>query len=270
MKLIRELRIGPPKSYKTGAVVGTYPKPMLVFLWDKDGLDIIPSVKQPPNQKGLIDVDIIYSDMVECKNANDLVAYCKLPQDKLPKVLYIPFYKLNKLQMTEEFNPFATSAAYQDFVNAVNYLATFGCPWKTYVMDSTTSLCDAMMMSISNTDKKMLSDARKWSPAVGAKVLQHIGVLNNMSCHTVFIAHSHMEKDETTGAISIVPLGPNRFAEQVGSIVSQYLYATTESGEAKVLTRPKGSVKAIGCRWPSGLPEVCGADFKSIYGKEIQ
>ena len=64
-------------------------------------------------------------------------------------------------------------------------------------------------------------------------------------------------------------LDDHRFAEQVGGIVSQYFYASTETGKAEIWTKPSGNVKAIGCRWPSGLPGKLPADFMSIYGKEI-
>lgn len=266
MKLIRELRMGPPKSAKTVAVVGTYPKPMLVFLFDKDGIDVIPS--QPISDATMLKLDVTYKDVVEIPPM-DLIKYCKMKPEELPKVTVIAFYKLNQLQMTDQFIPFAADNAYKEFVNCVNYLVAFGCPWKTYVLDSVTSLCDTMMSSIAKNQHSMLSDARKWSPAVGGKVLQHIGVLNNLPIHCVYIAHSHMEKNETTGDVSILPLGPNRFSEQVGAIVSQYFYATTESGSAKIWTKPKGNVKAIGCRWPSGLAQEVSADFKSIYGKEL-
>jgi hypothetical protein len=43
MKYIREGRMGPPKSFKTGAVLGTYPKPLLCLEFDESGGDIIPS-----------------------------------------------------------------------------------------------------------------------------------------------------------------------------------------------------------------------------------
>jgi len=125
------------------------------------------------------------------------------------------------------------------------------------------------MSHVASTQASWLTDARKWSPAVGGKVLQHVSTMARLKAHCVFIAHSHMEKDEKSGEISILPLGPNRLSEQIGSLVSQYFYATVETGKAEIFTRPKGSVKAIGCRWPSDLATVCKADFKSIYGKEL-
>src|SRR6187200_3299525 len=41
MKYIREGRFGAPKTFKTGSVVGTYPRPMLVIQFDPGGLEII-------------------------------------------------------------------------------------------------------------------------------------------------------------------------------------------------------------------------------------
>src|SRR6266576_6273881 len=71
-KYIREGRMGPPFSYKTGAVVETYPKPMLVLEFDPSGLDV---VKQPIER-------IEYTKLSE---------YCKKEQSALPPVLAIEF-----------------------------------------------------------------------------------------------------------------------------------------------------------------------------------
>jgi hypothetical protein len=266
MKHIRELRIGPPKSGKTVAVVGTYPKPMLVFLFDKGGLDVIPST--PTTDRAAIKLDVLFSDLVFIK-PDELITYCKKPTADLPKVTVIDFTSHRKLQMTEKFEPIADSQAYMQYYQSINYLVTIGCPWKTFVMDSVTTLCDTLMSLVAEKNTSWLSDARKWSPAIGSKVLQNVAVMANLPLNTVFIAHSHMEKNELTGDISIIPLGPNRLSEQIGSLVSQYLYATNESGMLQVYTKPKGNVKAIGVRWPNNLPQVCGADFTSIYGKEL-
>lgn len=268
MKFIRELRMGPPKSFKTGAIVGTYPKPMFVSQFDRNGLDIIPSVRPNPLRAGDIAMDIVYSDIKFIK-PDELVTYCKKKPEELPKVTCVDFSVLNISQMTQDFSPFADSTAYQVFVNLTNFLATIGCPWKTYCMDSITSLVDAMMSSVAKTNSKLLEDGRKWSPAVGGKVLQHVAVCCNLPLHVVFIAHSNTKENEITSDVSTIPLGPDKLSKQIGSLVSQYLYATTESGKAEVWTRAKGHVKAIGCRWPNDLKDICPADFKSIYGREV-
>ena len=63
---------------------------------------------------------------------------------------------------------------------------------------------------------------------------------------------------------------PSRFKDRIGALLSQFFYATKENGKAVVYTTDKGFVKGVGARWPADLPAVCGADFKSIYGKELQ
>ena len=267
MKYIRELRMGPPKSGKTVAVIGTYPKPMLVFQFDSGGTDVIPSSPVKPSDS-ILALDVVHSDIKRIK-PEELDAMCKLKTEDLPKVTLIDFTESAKKLMLDSFSPLADSKPYNAFYKAVNSLVNIGCPWKTFVLDSTTSLCDSLMSFVAEKQNSWLTDARKWSPAVGGKILQHVAVVTNLPIHCVFIAHSHMEKNELNGEITIIPLGPNRFSEQIGSLVSQYFYATNESGKLQVYTRPKGNVKAIGCRWPSDLPTVCGADFKSIYGKEI-
>ena len=266
MKFIRELRMGPPKSGKTVAVIGSYPKPMLVFLFDKGGLDVIPS--KPSTGKLDMLLDVTFNDLTFIK-PDEIIAYCKKKTEDLPKVTVVDFTLTRKLQMTEKFEPISDAAPYNAYYQAINYLVTIGCPWKTFVLDSVTTLCDTLMSLVAEKNTSWLSDARKWSPAVGGKVLQNVAVMANLNMHVVFIAHSHMEKNELTGDISIIPLGPNRLSEQIGSLVSQYIYATSETGSLEVWTKPKGNVKAIGIRWPSDLPTVVKADFKSIYGGEL-
>lgn len=268
MKYIHELRIGSPKCGKTVSVVGTYPKPMLVFLFDPGGLDTIPSTAPAKPDPSRLTLDITYRDITFIKPV-EFAAYCKTPQSELPPVLAVDFTESAKKLMMEAFTPQINPRTYDDFYRCTNLLVTDGAPWKTFVLDSITSLRDALLSFVAAKQASWLTDPRKWSPAVGGKLLQHIAVLCNLDLHSVFLAHSHMEKDETTGAITILPLGPGGFAEQVGGIVSQYIYQTNETGKLEVYTRPKGSVRHIGCRWPSDLPAICGADFKSIYGKEL-
>lgn len=271
MKYIHELRIGPPKCGKTIAVVGTYPKPMLVFLFDIGGLDVIP-VKPPikPDAQRL-EIDILHSDIQFIK-AESLGEFCRKKPEELPKVVCVEFFDIKKNLMTEDFSPIADSRPYKLFYRAVNELVTFGCPWKTFVTDSITSLIDFMLQHISQANPNWNTNPMKWSPAAGSKILQHIAVINNLSTHSVFIGHSHTDRPEIENkeqAVVTTPLGPKYFSERVGALVSQYLYATNQSGRLEVWTKPQKDVKAIGCRWPSELPAICGADFKSIYGKEV-
>jgi AAA domain len=268
MKYIRELRMGPPKAGKTVAVVGTYPKPMLVFQFDSGGTDVIPSTPVAA-KAGTLALDVTHSDIVKIQ-PSELAEWCKKKTEELPKVTLVDFAEQTRKLMVAEFVPLADAKPYNSFYTAVNNLVTVGCPWKTFVLDSVTGLCDSLLSFVAEKQSAWLTDARKWSPAVGGKALQHVAVMTNLPVHCVFLAHSHMEKNELTGEISIIPLGPNRLAEQIGALVSQYLYATNETGKLQVYTKPKGNVKAIGCRWPSDIPAVCDADFKSIYGKELQ
>lgn len=271
MKLIRELRIGPPKCGKSVTVVGTYPKPMLVFLFDVDGLDSIPRKAPSPLPSWWIPLDILFDD-IKFIEPDDLPAFCKKSPFDLPKVTCIRFYSTKKNEMTEAFTPIADSTPYKKFYKSVNYLVQLGCPWQTFVTDSITSLIDFMLQHISASNPTWNSNPMKWSPAAGSKILQHISVMTNLPCHCVFIGHSHTDRPEIENkeqAAVTTPLGPKYFSERVGGLVSQYFYQTNESGKCEIWTRPKKDVKAIGCRWPSDLSQVVGADFKSIYGKEL-
>lgn len=268
MKLIRELRIGPPKCGKTVSVVGTYPKPMLIFLFDTDGLDVIPM--KPSTNPAYIKLNITFSDL-KFIDPNELPVYCKMKTEELPKVIVIKMYSEKKNIMTDLYVPIADKGPYSTFYKSVNMLVQLGCPWKTFVTDSITSLVDILLQHISEANPTWNSNPMKWSPAAGSKVLQHISVMTNLPCHCVFIGHSSVKGEDLEDKESekeTKPMGPKYFSERVGALVSQYLYQTNQSGRCEVWTKPKGNVKAIGCRWPSDLPPTCGADFQSIYGKE--
>lgn len=270
MKYIRELRMGPPKSGKTVAVVGTYPKPMLVFQFDTDGIDVIPSNPPTKPDANRIALDITYKDITFI-DAKDFPVWCaKQTVESISKVTLVNFASTVKREMSDTFTPIADNNPYNLFHRSVNALVRMPVlPWKTFVLDSTTALIDSLRSFITATNPTWNTDARKWSPAAGSKVLQHISVMNSLQMHCVYIAHSHVDKNETTGEVTERPLGPGGFASQCGGLVSQFIYATNETGKLEVYTRPKGNVKSIGCRWPSDLPAICGADFKSIYGKEL-
>ncbi len=271
MKYIREGRMGTQKTCKTGAVVGTYPKPMLVLLYDEGGLDVIPAKDKPLN-KDLMQFDVVAEDIVTIK-PRDFLTWANKPPTEQPRVLCVDFNDVNTKQATLDFKPIATSEVQQNTIDVVNKLATMSAagplPWRTVVLDPVTRLQDAIISHIAAYNSDALKNAMQWAPMVGSKVYQILGVLTSLNAHVVVLFHSAQEKDEKTQMIqenAVVYGSKSRVA--VGALFSQWFYAAKQGNKPVIWTQDQGFVKGVGGRTSAGLPAVCGADFTSIYGKD--
>ena len=157
MKLIREGRFGSPKQYKTGAVVSTYPKPLLVINFDEAGLDVI---KDP----------VLYIKPTEIER------YAKMKVEELPPIIAIDFCDIQRKELTVTYQATASSTAFEVFVQFTNAFIKLPCPWKTVVVDSITGLTDQILSHIAKTNFAAMADARKWAGNVGLKMGQIVGV----------------------------------------------------------------------------------------------
>lgn len=269
--------MGPTKSFKTGAVVGTYPKPMLVALFDEGGLDVIisKSQSQPP---GDIPFDIRSEDVITVK-PNRLSEFVLAAKNgtPMPKVLALDFCDtMNKEISLDNFKPRANSQPMQEFVNTTNYLYRLGqdtpdvFPWKTVVLDNLTGLSDIILSHISAFQSQSMNDARVWASMVGAKVVQTIGAFTSLPCHVVILMHTQLDKNELTQQVIELPKIYSGVRDTIGALFSNFFYATKENGRPVIYTTDRGFVRGIGPRWPAGLPPVCQPDFQSIYGKELK
>lgn len=243
---IREGRIGPPKSWKTGAVVSTYRRPILVFNFDAGGLDIV-------------------TEKIEYVEPKQILAMSKLTTDQLPPITAVNFWDIVPQKVGVNFTPSGTGIPFITFVECINYLVD-SCPWKTIVLDPVTGLNERVISQVAITNSKAMEDPRKWASMVGSKVQQVINVMCMLKADSVCIMHTSLEKDEKTGTISTLPIIPSRAKERIGALFSQFFYACIEGGKPVIYTRARGWVSGIGARWPQNLPEVCGPTYKEIYG----
>ncbi len=240
--------MGPPFSYKTGAVVETYPKPMLVLEFDPSGLDV---VKQP----------------IERIQPSAISDYCRKKQQELPPVLAIEFPTVEKKTLSLEMKSYSAITA-NVILDVVNNLVVVGCPWKTVVVDPITGLTSAFIGYIGVNDSKAMDDARKWAFMVGVLIERVIIVVQGLSCHSVFLIHCQTEKNEVTGEIITEPMVPSSFRQRLPGIFSQFFYATIENGVAMVYAQPTGFIKGLGMRKPGQAEMKMKADFRSIYGTD--
>ncbi len=274
MKYIREARMGLPKSFKTGAIAGTYPKPMLALMFDEGGLDIIPS-KSNPTPPGLIAMNVSAEDIVWTKPA-DFPTWLGKPASEQPKILAVNFYGEIKHPVTFDVKQYADSSGMQAFVNVMDALYTHlgtgkPLPWQTGMLDSLTGLTDVVLCFIAKYNPASLADARQWAAQAGIKVKQACAAMNGLPWHSVTILHSTMEKNELTSVVNELPNVYSKLRDELSYMFSQFFYALKDgTGKPIIWTTDKMYVKSLGPRWPVGLPTECQPDFKSIYGKEIQ
>jgi uncharacterized membrane protein len=257
-KFIREGRFGPPKTWKTGAVCDTYPKPMLVFEYEAGGLEIV---------KG-------YPDCVRYIQANEVDKLLKgtLADYSLSALKPITAIDLSFVPNGVMLTGNAPAASAEGFdntaaaINALIYAKAF--PFKTVVLDTVTGLSEAILRHISKNNSAMLADARKWAGLAGSQVSKTISYINYLPCNTVFIFHTETNKDEDTKVLSEQPMMYSKLRECIGKDFSQFFYQTMMGGKPQIRVKSFDLVRGIGVRWPQFTTELVDPTFDAIYGKE--
>jgi hypothetical protein len=268
-KLIRECRMGPPKSFKTGAVVGSYPKPMLYLGFDQGGITVVPPKGRQVSNGEMI-MDSCFEDIVHIK-PREVKGWLSKEQ---PKILAVDYNTQGTADIDLFFRPAPNSAPFQNFIFDYNELSTYirstqSVPWRTVVFDSVTGYEDLILNHISQSNPQAMEDARRWAGQTGGKVRQTIITLCTWPCHVVFIMHSQIEKNETTGTVTELPSVFSNLRSDIGGLFSQFFYAVKNNGQPKIWPHDRMFVRGVGARWPSGLGAEINPDFNSIYGKEL-
>lgn len=256
-KFIREIRMGPPKAYKTGIVVSTYPRPMLVFEGDEGGLDVI-------------------KDPIVWLTPETFVSVAAKP----PPLTAFQFAKNPDLQLQDLFGPIPDKDSFPAFNSIGNMLfKTKPLPWKTVVIDPITMLSNSILSYFSQTNARQMSDARKWASAVGLKTSQVISAFFTLQCHVVCIMHTSTnrvvnEKGEVTRETA-EPAIYSKAREMLGSLPSQFFYQYTQNIAGKracrLQTVADSRIVGIGARWPSDLPsDIDDPTFQRVYGASVK
>lgn len=253
MKYIREGRFGQSKQWKTGAVVGTYPRPLLAVSLDEGGLDVV-TTPAPRYIK-----------------TNELFKECQRPAAELSPITAIDLCDASSKTLGLDFAIKPDSSRMQALVDISTTLINLRekIPFRTVVVDPLTEVESAILAHIAAAQNAALADPRKWASMVGQKVKDLILAFTQLPCHVVFIMHSNVDKNETTGTISETPRLYSKYRDVIGANLSQFFYATKVGGKPKVYTTDQGFVRGLGARWPSDLPPVCDPTFQAIYGKEL-
>lgn len=272
MKLIRELCWGPPKSFKTGHLL-TFPKPMLVFLFDVDGLSILPS-KNMPRDNALIQFDCVYEDVVYCAPGK-LKEWVNKPMEQQPKVLCVDYTKVRPSKLNLEYLPLKSQEGLQLFQDPVNgdFNQIAGrtiLPWKTVGWDGVTGYMETVLSHFSSMNPNRMADARDWAFRVGQMVKAVMVCMTMLPCHVVVLMHDELDKNELNGQVNIIPSVYGKELKNIsGGLFSQYFYAKKNSmGKPVILSNDAMFLKGLGGRWPI-LNGETSPEFNSIYGKEI-
>ena len=267
-KLIREGRFGPPKSFKTGSIVGSYPKPMLVLSLDQGGVDIIPS-KGASVGANQFKLDITQEDIVTIK-PEGIVNYINKPMSEQPKVLNIDFASSSVAEISLTFEPLRDNQSFPKLIATVNMILKSKCPWKTVLWDNLTRTSEFIHSYMAVENPNMLKDARQWAYGIGQK----IGGINSqfvkLPCHYIVLMHETTEKNETTGSVVTEPMIFSQYRNVIGGVMSSFFHQMKSGGKPVLDTSDNGYIKGIGQRWPSNLPNPCGPLFTDIYGDSIK
>ena len=253
MRYISELRFGLPMTYKTGSVVGSYPKPMLVLLFDRHGLEI-------------------FDKPMQALAPANLAKFCAQPAADIPPVTYIDFSVFKKADLDFRsigFGPVPDSTGAEAIGDTINALRKMGSkiPFKTVVLDSLTEMCNVLHEHVGKIGgEKYISDARKWAGAVGGMSKNILDRFHLLQAHTVCIAHSEKMTNESGAVIGEEPMMYSKLREYLQAMFSQVIYQQHDGKNATVRVKPFGYVRGLGCKWPHHEKEVLPASFTGIYG----
>ncbi len=254
MKLIHEARFGPPKCWKTGSVLASYPKPMLVFMWDKGGHEIERSIKP--------------EHIVDIAKFKELVK--KPMADQFPiTVLDLSFKATEDLEWN--YQPAKDASMFDNTIQGVNLIRKLSpFPWKTVVGDPITELSNAIWSHQAVNNAGALGDPRKWASNIGMKVGQVINYFHSFQCNTVMIFHSEVNVDEVTKKVTEQPMVYSNLRNSIGGMFTQFFYQCMIGGVPKVKMTDFELARGIGARWPKMPTDATMADptFNAIYGKE--
>lgn len=258
--------MGPPKTWKTGAVVTSYPKPMLVLEGDEGGLDVIQS-------------PILWIKPSD-DSTNELENYCKIPTKDLTSICAVQFNYKEAQSLNDLFKPTGDVKTFNNFNKTFNNLFIKGCPWRTVVVDPVTVVQELVLASFASTNAKKMEDAQKWAGAVGEKVKRIMATIFTLPCHVVIIMHTAAREvmDPDTRQVKEVTQEPVLYGKVrnfIGSLPSQFFYQDRKvvggKSTAFVQTTPDSRVKGIGVRWPQGLDsEVSPPTYDKIYASSIK
>ncbi len=160
-----------------------------------------------------------------------------------------------------------------DDIQAIYNLQNSGqkLPFDTLIVDSITTLADSIMedyrevsqlgVKRPNKDKNSMSDYG----LLATHFKQIVCGLLALDCNVVFIAHSILTKDESSGNITNELLFPGQMAGKLGIYFEEVYFAKLNVKNENVW-QTKGDSKTSFCRTQRKLPPEIPANYKFIIG----
>lgn len=251
---VKELRYGSTKSGKTKNVCESYPDPLLILNFEAGGFgsiqnrnyEVIKPELLPHRHQAIKDISMTQSPITIA----DFTA------------------NIGKVSLT------ASKIKKQDlalsFINVLNSLHD-DCPYETVVIDSLNPLCETVMEFVLALNGKTAPEFQHWG-MYGMKVKEIVGSFLALPANCILLAHDESETNQITHESSIQIRAAGKIVQaDVPTMFNNVLYSTVitdpkQGLQYKVLTKPKGFVKRIGCR-TANLPPICGPRYEDIYGE---
>jgi hypothetical protein len=251
VKYIHEGRFGAPKMWKSGAVLDSYPLPIGYLGFDRGGHEITTRKYKVFTPR-------------EFRDALAKPTELLIPEINVCDLSFQPSQNLDT-----NYTPAKDADVFEETVKIINLLRMMKeLPFKTIIGDPVTELSNAIWRHQAVNNAAALADPRKWAGNIGMKVQQVIDYIHALSCNTVFIFHTEVNKDELTQKVTEQPMVYSNLRNFIGGKFSQFFYQGSFGKEIKVFVKPFETVTGIGTRWPLFKDSMVGPKFEDIYGKE--
>lgn len=143
-------------------------------------------------------------------------------------------------------------------------------PFKTLVLDSLTTFTSYLLDDYIHVSQRGMK-----RPEGGVNCMQDYQLLQkhmtqiltgllSLDCNVVFIAHSQLEKDETTGSISNAVLMPGQLAAKLPIYFEEVYFAKLDP-QGKHILQTQSDSRTV-CRTQRKLPKEIPARYESIVG----
>lgn len=165
---------------------------------------------------------------------------------------------------------------YQSFLKKLEELEkdTKAGKYKTVVIDSLTTLSDAMMEEI------MASNPGIKGPVPGVPGMQHYLLLSfqfkqlikrllAMPCNVVMLGHIKVDKDEVTSRIVYRPMLSGQLPEQIPILLEEVYraYVETKDGKTSYLAQTQAAGGYVARTQKQNIPSIIELKYESIRGK---
>jgi len=88
------------------------------------------------------------------------------------------------------------------------------------------------------------------------KLVETVKSAQSLPCHSVFVAHEVLDKNEITGEIRIDPYVTGKLASRIGKEFDVVIYSKSDGGKFTWQMAPGGNVKTAGSRLKKDLTKV--------------